>query len=128
MNRCCAQVAERSAVINYEHRMTGNGVIQIVDEIIEMKDRRQPRRSSDPRWTRFIESQVLIPGQWKPIPQDQLKGTSHKSGCSEPCSMSWKTAKRRSERASVPWHTRLALTENGLQQFEFFDCMAIQAT
>jgi hypothetical protein len=72
------QIVERSAVINYEHRMTGNGVINVVDEIIKAKDdlgRAELQAVID----RFIESQILIPGEWKPISDEELQGTSAKS-------------------------------------------------
>ena len=59
------QIVERSAVINYEHRMTGNGVINVVDEIIKMKDD-LGRADLQGVMDRFIESQVLVPGEWKP--------------------------------------------------------------
>jgi uncharacterized protein YdiU (UPF0061 family) len=68
-----AGVRERAAVINYEHRMTGNGIIDAVNKIMSMRDkltRRQIQSSID----RFIESQVLIPGQWKPITDVELSG------------------------------------------------------
>jgi hypothetical protein len=72
------QLTQRSAVINYEHRMTGNGVINVVDEIIKAKDE-LTRSDLQVVMDRFIESQVLIPGQWKPITQDEREGSSAKS-------------------------------------------------
>jgi hypothetical protein len=68
-----AAIRERSAVINYEHRMTGNGIIDAVEKIMASRDkltRRQIQSSID----RFIESQILIPGQWKPITEAELAG------------------------------------------------------
>jgi hypothetical protein len=69
------EIAKRSAVINFEHRITGNAIIQIVQQIIEMKDELSPADLQS-AMDCFIESQVLIPGEWKPISADLLKGTS----------------------------------------------------
>jgi uncharacterized protein YdiU (UPF0061 family) len=66
-----AEIRERSAVINYEHRMTGNGIIDAVEKIMASREkltRRQIQSSID----RFIESQILIPGEWKPITESDL--------------------------------------------------------
>jgi hypothetical protein len=68
-----AGVRERAAVINYEHRMTGNGIIDAVERIMSVRDkltRRQIQSSID----RFIESQILIPGEWKPMTDVELSG------------------------------------------------------
>ncbi len=50
--------------------MTGNGVCQVVYEMIERKHELRP---SDLQavMERFIESQVLIPGQWKSMIPDR---------------------------------------------------------
>jgi uncharacterized protein YdiU (UPF0061 family) len=73
-----AEVRQRSAVINYEHRMTGNGVLDAVEKIAAMKPR---LRRSDllSAMERLIESQVLIPGRWKPISPDELDDDSPRS-------------------------------------------------
>ncbi len=60
------QIAQRSATINYEHRMTGNGVIAAVDEIISRQADLSPSDIQH-AMDAFIDSQVLIPGKWKPI-------------------------------------------------------------
>jgi uncharacterized protein YdiU (UPF0061 family) len=73
-----AGVRERAAVINYEHRMTGNGVIDAVSKVIEMKDS-ITRRNIQSAVDRFIESQVLIPGQWRPITPDDRAGEDGRS-------------------------------------------------
>jgi hypothetical protein len=68
-----AAIRERSAVINYEHRMTGNGIIDAVEKIMAVRDkltRRQVQSTID----RFIDSQILIPGQWQPITESELSG------------------------------------------------------
>jgi hypothetical protein len=69
------QMAERSAVINHPHRITGNAIIQVVQQIIDMKD--EVRKAElQAAMDRFIESQVLIPGRWNPIGPEELEGES----------------------------------------------------
>jgi hypothetical protein len=73
-----ATVCRRSAVVNFEHRMTGDAIIHIVNHVIEHKrylDRNQLQSAID----RFIESQVLIPGEWRPIEKHELKKSTGKS-------------------------------------------------
>jgi hypothetical protein len=77
-NLVLKQLVERSAVINYERRMTGNAIINVVNEIATMKDDLS-RKELQSAMERFIESQVLIPGQWKPVTAEDLKGPSTKS-------------------------------------------------
>ena len=70
-----ATVRERSAVINYEHRITGNGVIDAVTKLLGMKDDvggSQIQRTID----RLIASQVLIPAAWHPIAAAELEADS----------------------------------------------------
>ena len=72
------QIVERSAIINYEHRMTGNGVIFAVDEIIKHKPR--VRRSDvQSAMDAFIQSQVLIPGQHQPMSTADLESDAAKA-------------------------------------------------
>jgi hypothetical protein len=68
-------IVERSAVVNHPHRMTGNAMILVVDEVMNFKDKLN-RNELQSAMDAFIESQVLIPGRWKPIPPEQLEGTS----------------------------------------------------
>jgi hypothetical protein len=72
------QIVDRSAVINYEHRMTGNGVIYAVDEIVKHKRELVP---GDIQFAmdRFIESQVLIPGEFNPITSLDFEDDSPRS-------------------------------------------------
>jgi len=65
-------IQERSAVINHRHRITGDAVTFIVEEIIEMKGKIKIEGLQD-ALDAFIESQVLIPGKWRPVPADQLE-------------------------------------------------------
>jgi uncharacterized protein YdiU (UPF0061 family) len=71
-------IAERSAVVNHPHRMTGDGLIWIVDEVIKMKDK-LGRDELQGAMDAFIDSQVLIPGRWRPIAPQELEGQSLKS-------------------------------------------------
>jgi hypothetical protein len=71
-------LAERTAVINHPHRMTGDGMIWIVEQILKTKDK-IPRDELQAAMDAFIESQVLIPGLWRPLGPDELVGNSLKA-------------------------------------------------
>jgi hypothetical protein len=75
--RILQQIVERTAVINYEHRMTGNGVICAVDEIIKLKDDVRPS-DVQAAMDAFIESQILIPSEHKPVAPDDLQSPTAK--------------------------------------------------
>jgi hypothetical protein len=55
------QIVERTATINYENRMTGNGVIVAVESIIEMKTKLR-RGDLQPRWKRSSNRRCCSPG------------------------------------------------------------------
>lgn len=65
-------IQERSAVINHRHRITGDAVTFIVEEIIAMKGKITIEGLQD-ALDAFIESQILIPGKWRPVPPEQLE-------------------------------------------------------
>lgn len=65
----------RSGVINYEHRKTGDGLTWIVREALEHRDQMN-RNQLQEAIERFVGSQVLVPGKWKPIQAGDLKGNS----------------------------------------------------
>jgi len=69
---------ERSAVINHRHRITGDAMVYIIEEVLALKDRIKVDELQEVLEA-FIESQVLIPGSWQPIDLDQLKGNSLKN-------------------------------------------------
>jgi hypothetical protein len=71
-------VQQRSAIINHPHRITGDAVIWIVTELIEQKktlDRDELQELMD----RFIESQILVPGKFRPIEESEMNGTSNRA-------------------------------------------------
>jgi len=69
---------ERSAVINHRHRITGDAVTWIIEEVIAMKSKIRVDGLQE-ALDAFIDSQVLIPGKWQPVPPEQLKSTTLKS-------------------------------------------------
>jgi len=69
------EMARRSTVINYEFRRTGDGITWIVNEAIRARnDLNRDRLIATIE--RFIQSQVLVPGKWKPIRSNEIKGSS----------------------------------------------------
>ena len=71
-------VAARSEIINHEHRVTGDGLIWIIDEAVNMKERIR-RDELQEALAAFIESQVLIPGVHNPLSPDDAKGNRLKA-------------------------------------------------
>ena len=71
-------VQERSAVVNHRHRMTGDAITFIIEEVIAMKGKIRVNELQE-ALDAFIDSQVLIPGKWQPIPPEELTSNSLKS-------------------------------------------------
>jgi hypothetical protein len=69
---------ERSAVINHRHRITGDAVTWIIEEVIAMKNKIRIDGLQE-ALDAFIDSQVLIPGKWHPVPAEKLKSNTLKS-------------------------------------------------
>ncbi|MDQ2938892.1 MAG: protein adenylyltransferase SelO family protein, partial [Acidobacteriota bacterium] len=69
---------ERAAIINHRHRITGDAITFIVEEVIAMKGKIKIDGLQE-ALDAFIDSQVLIPGKWLPVPDDQLKSNTLKS-------------------------------------------------
>lgn len=69
---------ERAAIINHRHRITGDAVTFIVEEVIAMKGKIKIDGLQE-ALDAFIDSQVLIPGKWQPVPAEQLKPNTLKS-------------------------------------------------
>jgi hypothetical protein len=71
-------VQERSAVVNHRHRITGDAITFIIEEVIAMKGKIRVNELQE-ALDAFIDSQVLIPGKWQPVPPDKLTSNSLKS-------------------------------------------------
>ena len=69
---------ERSAIINHRHRITGDAVTMIIEEVVAMKGKIKIDGLQE-AIDAFIDSQVLIPGKWQPVPPEQLKLDTLKS-------------------------------------------------
>ena len=69
---------ERSAVINHRHRITGDAVTWIIEEVIAMKGKIKIDGLQE-AIDAFIDSQVLIPGKWRPVSPAHLSSTTLKS-------------------------------------------------
>ena len=69
---------ERSAVINHRHRITGDAVTWIIEEVIAMKGKIRTDGLQE-AIDAFIDSQVLIPGKWQPVPPEKLNSNTLKS-------------------------------------------------
>jgi len=69
---------ERSAVINHRHRITGDAMVLIIEEVLSLKGKIRVKELQE-ALEAFIDSQVLIPGVWQPVHLDQLKGKTLKT-------------------------------------------------
>ena len=69
---------ERSAVINHRHRITGDAVTWIIEEVIAMKGKIKIDGLQE-AIDAFVDSQVLVPGKWRPLPIEHLKSNTLKS-------------------------------------------------
>ena len=58
--------------------MTGDGLIWIVNEVIELRGKIR-RDDLQDALDAFIDSQVLVPGQWRPIPPEHMQGDTLKA-------------------------------------------------
>ena len=63
---------ERSAVINHRHRLTGDALVYIIEEVIAITGKIKVKGLQEALDT-FIDSQVLVPGRWQPVAPEQLK-------------------------------------------------------
>src|SRR4030095_8226887 len=65
-------VQDRSAIINHRHRLTGDALVMIIEEVIAIKGKIKVSGLQE-ALDAFIESQVLIPGKWQPVNPERLK-------------------------------------------------------
>lgn len=68
---------KRSAVINHRHRITGDAMVYIIEEVLAWKDKIKTDELQE-ALEAFIESQVLIPGVWQPVGPAEIQGKSLK--------------------------------------------------
>ena len=78
MDMVLKTLQERSAVINHRHRITGDAVTWIIEEVIAMKGKIKIDGLQE-AIDAFIDSQILIPGKWQPVPPEKLKSNTLKS-------------------------------------------------
>ena len=71
------KIQERSTVINHRHRITGDAMVLIIEEVMAVKGKMNVNGLQD-ALEAFIESQVLVPGKWQPVQPEQLKENSMK--------------------------------------------------
>ena len=69
---------ERAAIINHRHRITGDAVTWIIEEVIAMKGKIRVDGLQE-AIDAFIDSQVWIPGIWQPVPSEKLNSNTLKS-------------------------------------------------
>lgn len=65
-------VQERSAIINHRHRLTGDALVYIIEEVIAITGKINVKGLQE-ALDAFIDSQVLVPGRWQPVAPEQLK-------------------------------------------------------
>jgi hypothetical protein len=69
---------ERSAVINHRHRLTGDALVFIIEDIIAVTGKIKVK-GLQATLDSFIDSQVLVPGSWQPLAGEELKSKSVKA-------------------------------------------------
>ncbi len=78
LNAVLKTLQERSAIINHRHRITGDAMVYIIEEVIAIKGKIKVDGLQE-ALDSFIDSQVLIPGKWQPVSPEQLKSNTLKS-------------------------------------------------
>ena len=69
---------ERSAIINHRHRLTGDALVFIIEEVLAIRGKIKVSGLQE-ALDAFIDSQVLIPGKWQPVSPEQLNSNTLKS-------------------------------------------------
>ena len=77
-NEVLKTVQERSAIINHRHRLTGDALVFIIEEVIAITGKIKVDGLQE-ALDAFIDSQVLVPGKWQPVAPEQLKPRPLKS-------------------------------------------------
>ena len=72
------KMQERSAIINHRHRLTGDALIFILEDVIALTGKIKVKGLQE-ALDAFIDSQVLIPGKWQPVAPEQLNPRTLKS-------------------------------------------------
>ena len=65
-------------MINHRHRITGDAVTWIIEEVIAMKGKIKIDGLQE-AIEAFIDSQVLIPGKWRPVSPAQFNTNTLKA-------------------------------------------------
>jgi hypothetical protein len=71
-------LAKRAAVLNYQYRNTGDGLTWVVFEAIAVKDKID-QDAFQQVLDRYIKSQILVPGKFRPFKESEMKGNSYKA-------------------------------------------------
>jgi len=69
---------ERSAIVNHRHRLTGDALVYIIEEVIAIKGKIRVSGLQE-ALDAFIDSQVLVPGTWQPVAPEQIRRRTLKS-------------------------------------------------
>jgi uncharacterized protein YdiU (UPF0061 family) len=69
---------ERSAIINHRHRLTGDALVFIIEEVIAVAGKINVNGLQE-ALDAFIDSQVLVPGAWQPLDPEKLKSRNVRS-------------------------------------------------
>jgi len=77
-NQILESIVDRSSIINLEHRVTGDGLVWITEEILALKDKLSYEEIQE-AIDFFIQDQSLMPKKRVPIPDEALKGNSLKA-------------------------------------------------
>lgn len=71
-------LAKRAAVLNYQYRNTGDGLTWVVFEAVAAKDKID-QNAFQQILDRYIKSQILVPGKFRPFKESEMKGNSYKA-------------------------------------------------
>ena len=78
LDKTLRMLQQRSAIINHRHRLTGDSLVAIIEDVLARKWKHK-RDGLQEALDAFIDSQVLIPERWQPVEPEQLKLNTVKS-------------------------------------------------